>query len=179
MDVWLQTERTAKSDSFRLRLARSPQQATAMSQNNAREAMQGAKRDYPEYSWEMESGFSSGEFILHGQNKDKRLLIVDALIEHCSRRSLQVSEFRANDRQTGSYCSSIEELITGGWPTTQPEQRLSKHSAVRCEYWQQPPAALAMAKAAAMTLSGISSIPTHVVVTERQPKTESAAYCLS
>jgi hypothetical protein len=71
MDVWLQTERTAKSDSFRLRLARSPQQATAMSQNNAREAMQGAKRDYPEYSWEMESGFSSGEFILHGQNKDK------------------------------------------------------------------------------------------------------------
>jgi hypothetical protein len=71
MDVWLQTERTAKSDSFRLRLARSPQQATAMSQNNAREAMQGAKRDYPEYTWEMESGFSSGEFILHGQNKDK------------------------------------------------------------------------------------------------------------
>lgn len=70
MDVWLQTERTAKSDSFRLRLARSPQQATAMSQNNAREAMQRAKRDYPEYTWEMESGFSSGEFILHGQKKD-------------------------------------------------------------------------------------------------------------
>ena len=70
MDVWLQTERTAKSDSFRLRLARSPQQATAMSQNNAREAMQGAKRDYPEYTWEMESGFSSGEFMLHGHNKD-------------------------------------------------------------------------------------------------------------
>jgi hypothetical protein len=70
MDVWLQTERTAKSDSFRLRIARSPQQATAMSQNNAREAMQGAKRDYPEYTWEMESGFSSGEFMLHGHDKD-------------------------------------------------------------------------------------------------------------
>jgi len=42
-----------------------------MSQNNAREAMHGAKRDYPEYAWEMESGFSSGEFILHGQNKEK------------------------------------------------------------------------------------------------------------
>jgi vacuolar-type H+-ATPase subunit I/STV1 len=41
-----------------------------MSQNNAREAMQGAKRDYPEYTWEMESGFSSGEFMLHGHNKD-------------------------------------------------------------------------------------------------------------
>jgi hypothetical protein len=36
-----------------------------------------------------------------------------------------------------------------------------------------------MAKAAALTLSGISSITTHVVVTERQAKTESAAYCLS
>jgi len=71
MDVWLQTEGAAKSDSFRLRLARSPQQATAMSQNNAREAMQRAKRDYPEYTWEMESGFGSGEFILHGQNKEK------------------------------------------------------------------------------------------------------------
>jgi hypothetical protein len=42
-----------------------------MNQNNAREAMQRAKRDYPEYTWEMESGFSSGEFILHGQKKDK------------------------------------------------------------------------------------------------------------
>jgi len=71
MDVWLQTERTANSDSFRVRLARSPQQATAMSQNDARKAMQGARRDYPEYTWEMESGFISGEFILHGQNKNK------------------------------------------------------------------------------------------------------------
>jgi hypothetical protein len=70
MDVWLQTEKTAKSDSFRLRLTHSPRQATAMSQDNAREAMQGAKRDYPEYTWEMESGFSSGEFMLHGHAKD-------------------------------------------------------------------------------------------------------------
>ena len=68
MDVWLQTEGTAKSGSFRLRLTHSPRQATAMSQNNAREAMQGAKRDYPEYTWEMESGFSSGEFMLHGHD---------------------------------------------------------------------------------------------------------------
>ncbi len=71
MDVWLQSEGAAKSDSFRPRLVRSPQQATAMSQDNAREAMRGAKRDYPEYVWEMESGFSSGEFILHGQTKEK------------------------------------------------------------------------------------------------------------
>jgi hypothetical protein len=70
MDVWLQTERTAKSDSFRIRLTHSPRQATAMSQNNARVAMQVAKRDYPEYTWEMESGFSSGEFMLHGHDKD-------------------------------------------------------------------------------------------------------------
>jgi hypothetical protein len=70
MDVWLQTERTAKSDSFRIRLTHSPRQATGMSQNNARVAMQVAKRDYPEYTWEMESGFSSGEFMLHGHDKD-------------------------------------------------------------------------------------------------------------
>ena len=67
----MQNEGTAKSDFSRFRLARSAQQATAMSQNNAREAMQRAKRDYPEYTWEMESGFNSGEFILHGQNKAK------------------------------------------------------------------------------------------------------------
>jgi hypothetical protein len=71
MDVWLQTEKTAKSDSFRLRLTHSPRQATAMSQDKAREAMQGAKRDYPEYTWEMESGFSGGEFMLHGHDKDE------------------------------------------------------------------------------------------------------------
>jgi len=41
-----------------------------MSQENARNIMQGAKRDYPEYTWEMESGFSSGEFMLHGHDKD-------------------------------------------------------------------------------------------------------------
>ena len=74
MDVWLQTEGTVKSNSFRHRLARGPQQATAMSQNNAREAMKEAKQDYPEYTWEMESGFSSGEFIVHGRNKDKASL---------------------------------------------------------------------------------------------------------
>jgi hypothetical protein len=71
MDVWLQTERTAKSDSFDIRLARSSQQATAMSQDDARKAIQAARRDYSEYTWEMESGFSSGEFILHGRNKGK------------------------------------------------------------------------------------------------------------
>ncbi len=40
-----------------------------MSQNNIREAMHGAKRDYPEYAWEMESGFKNGDFILHGRSK--------------------------------------------------------------------------------------------------------------
>jgi hypothetical protein len=40
-----------------------------MSQNSAREAMQGAKRDHPQYTWEMESGFNSGEFMLHGYEK--------------------------------------------------------------------------------------------------------------
>src|SRR5271169_160105 len=70
MDVWLQTDGTAKRGSSRFRLTHNPRQATAMSQNNAREAMQGAKRNYPEYTWEMESGFSSGEFMLHGHDKD-------------------------------------------------------------------------------------------------------------
>jgi hypothetical protein len=69
MDVWLQTEGAAKGESFGFRLVRSPQQATPMTQNNAREAMHGAKRDYPDYAWEMESGFKSGEFVVHGQKK--------------------------------------------------------------------------------------------------------------
>jgi hypothetical protein len=68
VDVWLQTEGTTERGSFRLSLTHNPRQATAMSQNNAREAMQSAKRDYPQYTWEMESGFSSGEFMLHGHD---------------------------------------------------------------------------------------------------------------
>jgi len=69
MDVWLQTEGTGKRGSVRLQLTHNPRQATPMSQNNAREAMQAAKRDYPEYTWEMESGFNNGEFMLHGHDK--------------------------------------------------------------------------------------------------------------
>jgi len=42
-----------------------------MTQNSAREAMQRAKLDFPEYSWEMETGFNSGEFLVHGRSPDK------------------------------------------------------------------------------------------------------------
>jgi hypothetical protein len=66
MDVWLQKGDVAKS---KFQLVSSPQQATPMSQNDIREAMHGAKRDYPDYVWEMESGFKSGDFILHGHSK--------------------------------------------------------------------------------------------------------------
>jgi len=69
MDVWLQKGDGAKSGSLLFRLVSSPQQATPMSQNDIREAMHGAKRDYPDYVWEMESGFKNGEFILHGHSK--------------------------------------------------------------------------------------------------------------
>jgi hypothetical protein len=69
MDVWMQKGGGAKSESLLFRLVSSPQQATPMSQDNIREAMHGAKRDYPDYVWEMESGFKSGEFILHGHSK--------------------------------------------------------------------------------------------------------------
>lgn len=40
-----------------------------MSQNRIRAAMHGAKRDYQDHVWEMESGFKSGDFILHGHSK--------------------------------------------------------------------------------------------------------------
>jgi hypothetical protein len=67
MDTWLQAEGATKGESSRL--VRSPQQATPMTQSTARQAMHGAKRDYPEFAWEMESGFKNGEFVLHGQKK--------------------------------------------------------------------------------------------------------------
>jgi hypothetical protein len=60
MDVWLQKGVAAKSESLLFRLVHSPQQATAMSQNNIREAMHGAKRDYAEYAWEMGVSYRSG-----------------------------------------------------------------------------------------------------------------------
>lgn len=66
MDVWLQNR---DGESLPSRLVSSPQQATPMSQNDIREAMHGAKKDYPDYAWEMESGFKSGEFVLHGHSK--------------------------------------------------------------------------------------------------------------
>jgi hypothetical protein len=69
MDVWLQKQVVANSESPFFWLVHSSQQATAMSQNNIREAMHRAKRDYPEYAWEMESGFNTGDFILHGHSK--------------------------------------------------------------------------------------------------------------
>jgi hypothetical protein len=69
MEQWLQTEGAAKDESSRFRLVNSPQQATPMTQNNAREAMHRAKRDYAEYIWEMEAGFKIGEFIVHGCTK--------------------------------------------------------------------------------------------------------------
>ena len=69
MDAWLQTSGAAKGEGFVFVIVTSPQQATPMSQNNAREAMHGANRDYPEYIWEMESGFKSGDFVVHGHTK--------------------------------------------------------------------------------------------------------------
>lgn len=97
MDVWLQTERTSRSDSLEIRLARSPQQATALSQDDARKAMQAARRDYPEYAWEMESGFSSGEFILHGRSKSKssRNTVPEMSRENSDSLRSQIAELRA------------------------------------------------------------------------------------
>jgi hypothetical protein len=64
MDTWLQTKEAAEGGSFGFRLVRSPQEATPMSQSSAREVMLGAKRDRPEFKWEMVSGFKSGEFVV-------------------------------------------------------------------------------------------------------------------
>jgi len=70
MDQWLQTERAAKGESFRFRLVNSPQQATPMTQNNARETMHGAKRDYPEYTWEWNLGLKSANlYCMDTQNR--------------------------------------------------------------------------------------------------------------
>jgi hypothetical protein len=98
MDVWLNTGRTAKSDSSKVGLARNPQQATAMSQDDARKAMPGARRDYPEYTWEMESGFSLGEFILHGRNKAKSTRNTVPVVSHRETSDFlrrQIDELRA------------------------------------------------------------------------------------
>jgi hypothetical protein len=69
MDTWLQTEGSAKGAGLQFRLVSRPQDATPLTQNDAREAMLVAKRDYPEYVWQMESGFKSGEFVLNGRKK--------------------------------------------------------------------------------------------------------------
>jgi hypothetical protein len=113
MDVWLNNERTAKRDSFKVGLARSPQQATAMSQDDARKAMQGARRDYPEYTWEMESGFSIGEFILHGRNKSKstrnQVPVVSPETSDSLRR--QIDELRAEAARLQSESEKTKRAV--------------------------------------------------------------------
>jgi hypothetical protein len=97
MDVWLEIEKSAKTDSSDLRLTHSPRQATAMNQDNARKAMQGAKRDYPEYKWEMESGFSGGKFMLHGHDKDgtaRKIVPVSPQKETSESLRSQIDELR-------------------------------------------------------------------------------------
>ena len=121
MDVWLQTEGTVKSNSFRVRLAGGPQQATAMSQNNAREAMKEAKRDYPEYTWEMESGFSGGEFILHGRSKDKTSLNIapvmpqretsDSLRRQIDELRVEAARLLAESEKTKRAAEKLAEKI--------------------------------------------------------------------
>jgi len=71
MDVWLQSEGTAKGEASSYRFVGSPQQATPMTQDGARQAVHVVKNLYPDYSWEMESGFKSGEFVVHGQKKSE------------------------------------------------------------------------------------------------------------
>ena len=66
MDAWLRTEKSSKDASFRFRVVHNPLYATPMAQGAAREAMNGAKREYPEYAWGMEIGFNDGEFFVHG-----------------------------------------------------------------------------------------------------------------
>ncbi len=66
MDAWLRAERDSKDVSFRFRLVHNPLYATPMTESAAREAMNGAKREYPEYAWGMEGGFNNGEFFVHG-----------------------------------------------------------------------------------------------------------------
>jgi len=126
MDVWLQTERAAKSDSFRLRLTHSPRQATAMSQDSARAAMQRAKRDYPEYTWEMESGFSNGEFMLHGHDKDgSSRNIVPVLPQKKTSDSLrkQIDELRV---EAARLLSESEKIKRAAEKLTERISRLEK-----------------------------------------------------
>jgi len=121
MDVWLQTERTAKSASSRPRLSRSPQQATAMSQNDARNAMQEARREYPEYTWEMETGFNSGEFILHGRNQDKtsrntvpvplRRETSDSLRKQLNELRVEAARLRSESEKTKRAAEKLAERI--------------------------------------------------------------------
>ena len=69
MNVWLQASGAAKVEGFLFIIVLTPQQATPMSQDSAREAMHVASHDYPEYKWEMLCGFKGDEFVVHGQKR--------------------------------------------------------------------------------------------------------------
>ncbi len=82
-----------------------------MSQDKAREAMKGAKRDYPEYTWEMESGFSSGEFMLHGHDKDgssRNIVAVLSQKEKPGSLRSQVDELRVEAARLLSECEKTK-----------------------------------------------------------------------
>ncbi len=69
MDAWLRTEAASKGTPCRFRLVHDPLYATPMTESAAREAMNGAKCEFPEYAWGMEAGFNDGEFFVHGQRQ--------------------------------------------------------------------------------------------------------------
>jgi hypothetical protein len=99
-----------------------------MSQNSAREAMQGAKRDYPEYTWEMESGFSSGEFMLHGHDKgESSRNIVPVLPQKETSTSLrrQIDELRV---EAARLLSESEKTKRAAEKLAERIERLEKNA---------------------------------------------------
>jgi hypothetical protein len=78
MDAWLRTEGADKGESFAFRFVRSPPASNADDREQCPEAMHVAKREYPDYAWEMESGFKSGEFYMDRRNTRNRKAPVPA-----------------------------------------------------------------------------------------------------
>jgi hypothetical protein len=65
MNVWLNAESDAELETFQLRVVYAPIEASQMREANAREALKGALREFPEFEWSIVP-LSGDKFLVQG-----------------------------------------------------------------------------------------------------------------
>jgi hypothetical protein len=66
MDAWIKAQDDAKPESGPYCVVFNPQEASSMTENDAREMFKVASRDFPEYVWSVIPSYLPGKFFVQG-----------------------------------------------------------------------------------------------------------------